>query len=490
MAHVLLPIAASLLVWLAGGIVTYLVVRHFIKRIEKSMGVSPSYHLWEILWTLKAHPLSSILLTMQRAHSGLPAQHPMGSAVHRDWLDEIGFDAATFSPPPQGGRNRVNLTTVIGPGAQQPLRLSMPVIVAPMGYGIGLAAETKVALAQGATLAGSAVVSGEGPYLPEERAYAERWILQQSRGNWAHQPGLLGIADMIELQWGQGSEGGMAIRKPTNQLPHRVQKAVGGSARIKAAPFDDIKEWVEQVKGVVPDCPIGLKIPATQHLERDLSHISTLPLDAITLDASGAGSAGSIAVISDHQGISAALATYRAHRWLTERGLRQKFTLIISGGLHGAADIARILALGADVVAVGSAPLLAALHDQIARHFPWVSPTELVFARSSKNRAPRLDVDLAAEHVANWFWATRTELEVIIHTLGYSSLKDFQAARPLIAHSEAAQKAFHLPYDGDTDQALGMALNDGIVELTLSYRQVASELHHLESTWRELLASM
>ncbi len=459
--------------------------RIVIRRLESSMGHAPTQSLWEILFTLKSRAMSSLLLTAQRAESGHPAEHPMGSSPKVDWLQHIGFDPATFMPPPLGHHSTMDLSITLGPRAATPLKLALPVLVAPMGYGVGLSAETKVALAQATTLAGTAIVSGEGPYLPEERAYAERWIVQESRGPWGHQRSVLRLADMIELQWGQGSEGGMEVTKHISQIALRARRAAQGPVVIQAAPYASLGRWVSEVKAVRKDCPIGVKLPASQHLERDLACLLTLPIDVITLDASGAGSAGSVSVISDHAGISAALATHRAHRWLVSSGQRNQITLNVSGGIQGAADIARLIALGADAVLVGTSVLFAALHEQIAPHLPTVPPTALAFTRSPQNHAPRLDVDQAAEHITNWFDATRVELETILWTLGFTSWAGFRDARPLIARSAEAARIFQIPFDGDVVSGVGAMLHS-MKALTASYEEINQILDRVEESWRHV----
>lgn len=465
------------------GTVGYLIVRRMMRWMESSMGQPPSQSLWEMLFTLKSHTWSALLLTMQRAETGQPAEHPMGSQPVIDWMSHVGFDPATFAPVPLGRHVSIDLRVSLGPRATRPVTIALPVLIAPMGYGIGLSAETKVALAQAATVAGTAVVSGEGPYLPEERAYAERWILQQSRANWAHQTAVLQLADMIELQWGQGSEGGMEVVKRMPKISRRTIIAAQGPAVIQATPYASLAAWISTVKNIRGDCPIDVKLPASQHLERDLAYLLTLSIDVITLDASGAGSAGSPSVISDHTGISVTLATHRAHQWLVGAGERERITLIVSGGVHGAAEVARLIALGADAVMVGSSVLFAALHEQIASHLPAVPPTALAFARSVQNTAPRLDVNQAAEHITNWFEATRAELETILRALGFSSLAAFRQARPLVARSREAARLFKIPFDGDEVSLMGNLL-DSVRDLATSYNTLNHILVEIEEAWQ------
>ncbi|MCY0879900.1 MAG: FMN-binding glutamate synthase family protein [Firmicutes bacterium] len=485
------PIGSMRLAWLAlaaipfataalfGGLIVW-GGRLLLKRVEASLGQPPQSTMTEMWWTAKAHPPGSLFLTMQRAESGLAAEHPLGSVPHPDWLSMLGWDVGTLARPPVSPDVPVDLTAVLGATAAAPVTLAMPVFVAPMGFGLGLSAEMKVALAQAATLAGTAIASGEGPYLPEERAYAARWILQESRGGWAHQAPVRRLADAIEIAWGQGSEGSAAIQKSPQEVAPRMREAAAGAPRLQAPAALSLEAWLDAVRRDNPRCPVGVKIPATHHLEEDLAALLRLGVDCVTLDGSGAGSAGSPAVISDHAGLSTALAAHRAHQWLTQAGVRARITLVVSGGVHGASDILALIALGADAVAVGTELLMAALHEQIAPHWPGTPPTALAFHRVDGKPVPRLDVDRAAEHVANWFEATRAELDGLLRALGLTSLAQVRELRPLVARTAEAALAFQLPYDAVPPFP---DWGDRVKDLVASYRQMNQVLSQIYERW-------
>ena len=290
--------------------------RRVMRTIEKAMGHNPSRNFWEFLFTLRTHDMTSLAVTMQRAESGKPAIHPMGSPEHVNWLDQIGFVPATLDPHPRDMDAQTAMGIRLGPKASRPLALAFPVYVAPMGYGVGLSDDAKIALAQAASLVGTATSGGEGPYLPEERAYAQHWILQQSRAGWAHQAAVIGLADMLEIQLGQGSEAGIGTKKQALEVSPRTKTAADGDVLVHAAPTRDLGEWIRSLRTLRPDIPIGVKIPASHHVEKDLLLLLQWSVDVITLDGSSAGSADSPAVISDHFGLSTALAIHRAHRRL------------------------------------------------------------------------------------------------------------------------------------------------------------------------------
>ena len=75
----------------------------------------------------------------------------------------------------------VATAVVIGPNAQKPLELDIPLFVSDMSFG-ALSEEAKVALSRGAELAGTGICSGEGGMLPEEKAENSRYFYELASG--------------------------------------------------------------------------------------------------------------------------------------------------------------------------------------------------------------------------------------------------------------------------------------------------------------------
>ncbi|MCL8207460.1 MAG: FMN-binding glutamate synthase family protein [Actinomycetia bacterium] len=461
--------------WLLAVALGILLGRAGLRRLETALGQDPSRSWAELLFSLQSTSVRELALTAQRAATGEPARHPMGSPHFvAPYLDQIGFDPATLAPPSLPRAVRPRLATILGPAAERPLRLDLPVFVAPMGYGVGLNAATKRALAEGAALAGTAVSSGEGPFFSEERAVAHRWILQLSRGPFNHQPETIRLADMVEIQVGQGSEAGTGVEKRRSTLPRRVRRALDdrpGPLRIRGGLPLPLPRWVRRVRRANPAVPLGVKIPASQHLEADLARLVALGVDVITLDGSEGGSASSPAVISDHFGLPAALATVRARRWLDAHGLGDRVSLVVSGGVRGAADIAKLMALGADAVAVGTVMLFAAAHGQVTRRGWSRGPAALVLAGP---HAEPLDADEAAERVANWFAATAQELALLCQALGVRDLRAV-GRRHLVAYTREAAQLFGLPFAGDP----APSVPDSVAALVRGYRRLNRVLARL-----------
>src|SRR2546428_10186090 len=103
------------------------------------------------------------------------------------------WDDLTFLPGTltrfviEGYREKCETKTVIGPRAKRPLVLDIPLYITGMSFG-ALSYEAKVALARGATMAGTATCSGEGGMIPDERRYSERWLYQCIQSRYGFNP--------------------------------------------------------------------------------------------------------------------------------------------------------------------------------------------------------------------------------------------------------------------------------------------------------------
>lgn len=109
-------------------------------------------------------------------HHGVVAS--MG--VPRDELptwDDLQILTAQLQKAPLLDEDPVGTEVIIGPNAQKPLKLDIPLFVSDMSYG-ALSEPAKVALARGAELAGTGICSGEGGMLPEEQQANSRYFYE------------------------------------------------------------------------------------------------------------------------------------------------------------------------------------------------------------------------------------------------------------------------------------------------------------------------
>lgn len=352
--------------------------------------------------------------------------------VERDRLpswDSVQFVTAQLARFPLLDDEPVDTSVVIGPNALRPLRLDRPMFVSDMSFG-ALSQEAKVALARGAELAGTAICSGEGGMLPEEQAECSRYLYELASAGFGWREELLDRVQAFHLKFGQGAKTGTGGHLPGNKVVGRIAEVRGlpeGTPAISPARFpqwsslDEIADFLAHVRDRSGGIPIGAKLSA-QHIEADLDAALELGVDYVILDGRGGGTGAAPRIFRDHISVPTMAALARARRHLDRSG-RFDITLVATGGLRTAPDIAKALALGADAVALANSALQAigcvGMRACNTDRCPAGIATQDPALRS------RLPVQDAAERLARFLDATTQLITVLARACGHRRVGDF-----------------------------------------------------------------
>jgi len=405
-------------------------VDHLFDRFMYRLSVEPyGENLWAGASTVKRLGLQTLQETSLRAHKGKAIERPLGGTKQLPDFYGLMFSPAQLHtlPPPLTVPTQMQVT--IGPAAARPLVVDVPILVAAMAYREALSRSAKVALARGASVAGTASNTGEGPVHPAERAAARRLIVQYHRGSWGKDNGTLQDADAIEIQFGQGAWGGaghvMKAVAIDDDLRRRMglspgQDAVIESRQAPVATTGDLRQLVDRLRSVTQGAPIGAKIAAGQSIEHDLDFVLWAGVDFVCVEGAQAGTMASPPLLADEFGLPTVLAVCRASRHLRSRDPGGRVSLIMSGGMYTPADILKTLALGADAVYIGTTALLAVAHLQSLRALPWEPPGQVLWYGGKFRH--RFDAGKGARYLARYLASCREELEYGVRALGKTAI--------------------------------------------------------------------
>ena len=251
--------------------------------------------------------------------------------------------------------------------AEDPLELDIPIYIGAMSFG-ALSKSAKLALAKGAKEAGSAVDTGEGGMLPEEREISSNLIVQYASGRFGVSADYLKSADAIELKIGQGAkagQGGMLmgdkVSKEISEVRGTPEKMnlISPARHMDIVGPEDLKMKIRQLREIVDwKVPIIVKFAAGR-VEEDVKIAAKAGADAVLVDGMQGGTGAAPNPTLENAGIPTLAATASAHKALVEIGLREEVDLVVSGGINSGADIAKALALGANAVSISTAALVA-----------------------------------------------------------------------------------------------------------------------------------
>ncbi|WP_051273706.1 FMN-binding glutamate synthase family protein [Desulfotruncus alcoholivorax] len=386
-------------------------------------------NLWEAFSAGARITPQVIVETNIRSELGRKISRPFGGPKKFPDFSSIMFNVDQLSTLPTVLEKEIDSSVVLGKLANRPVTLDIPILISGMAYGLALSDKAKVALAKGASMAGTATNTGYGPFLPEERAAAKHLILQYNRGNWSKGPETLKKADLIEIQLGQGATAGTGEKFHRKDLDKKLIRLLGLSPGENAVVHSRMPEinsprelgnLVNRLRETTDGVPIGVKIAAGNDLEQDMAHIIEAGADFITVDGAQGGSSGAAPILEDDCGLPTIFAVCRAARFLEQQQVRDRISLIISGGLKTPGDYLKAMALGADAVAIGTIALWAMAHTQVFKSLPFEPPVQVVFA-DGKDK-DKLDVDKGARNLASYLLSSVAEMKLATMALGKTAL--------------------------------------------------------------------
>ncbi len=352
--------------------------------------------------------------------------------VPRDSLpkwDDLQFVVGQLHKLPLLDDEDVATDLVIGPNAERPLRLDIPLFVSDMSFG-ALSEEAKVALSGGAELAGTGICSGEGGMLPEEQAANSRYFYELASARFGFSWDKVGKAQAFHCKGGQGAKTGTGGHLPGAKVKGKIAEVRDleeGEPAISPARFPDwtelsqYRDFAAEVRERTGGIPVGFKLSA-QHIEKDIDAALEVGVDYIILDGRGGGTGAAPLIFRDHISVPTIPALARARRHL-DRCDAEGVTLIITGGLRHPADFAKALALGADGVAVSNAALQAI--GCLGMRACHTNNCPVGIATQKPGLRARLPVDVAAERLARFFGAAVELMTVVARAAGHRHLGEF-----------------------------------------------------------------
>lgn len=386
----------------------------------------------------------------EMAVTGKSAIEAMGTQRKMPNWDDVLVLGAQLNPMPLDEHAEVSLKTVIGKHAKKPMVLDMPVYISHMSFG-ALSKETKIALAKGSAAVGTAMCSGEGGILPEEKAAAYKYIFEYVPNLYSVTEENLKTSDAIEIKIGQGTKPGMGGHLPGEKVTPEIAKIRNkplGEDVISPSRFpginsaEDLKKLVSNLRTQSEGRPIGIKIAAGR-IEKDLEFCVYAEPDFITIDGRGGATGASPAIIRDSTSVPTIYALYRARKYLDLVG--SDIDLVITGGLRVSSDFAKAIAMGADAVAIASAAMVAAACQQYRICGTGMCPVGV--ATQDEKLRERLHIDTAAKRVENYLKCSGEELRTFARITGNEDIHNL-STKDLCTISREISEHTNIPHAG------------------------------------------
>ena len=389
-----------------------------------------------------------------KAQSGRYRIRGYGGARPLPHLSDIGFRKhLATSVIDRDVIKKVYMATEIGGiNGAQPLRLSMPVMIAPMSYG-ALSRSTKYAIAMASAMSGIAENTGEGGMSDAQRDAAGQLIFQCLGGRLGWNIHDIRRADALEIYISQGAKPGLGGQLMAKKVTPELAEIRGIPAGIDLRSpsrhpdilgADDLVIKVEEFREATGyQVPVSVKLGAGR-IRDDIKIASKDGFDFVELDGmQGSTGAGSAEVI-DNVGIPTLPAIIEAIEALEEIDARDKIQLVLMGGLRDGVDAIKALCLGADAVAFGTSVIVAG--GCISCMQCHVGQCVTGIATQDPEHEKRYQSTVEAGNIHRFLESVRWQIAAITLALGYDNVRHLNRD-DLVALTPEAANITGLPYE-------------------------------------------
>jgi len=380
-------------------------------------------------------------------------------------FDDLLFLGASISRYPlEGYREKCGTDVVLGARfAKKPIHLKIPITIAGMSFG-SLSGNAKEALGRGASAMGTSTTTGDGGMTQEERGHSQTLVYQYLPSRYGMNPDDLRKADAIEVVIGQGAKpggGGMLLGQKISPRVARMRTLPEGIDQRSACRHpdwtgpDDLEIKIEELREITDwEKPIYVKVGAARPYY-DTALAVKSGADVVVLDGMQGGTAATQEVFIENVGIPILSAIRPAVQALQDLGMHRKVQLIVSGGIRNGADVAKALALGADVASIGTAALVAlgdnnpifedeyqALGTTAGAYDDWHEGRDPAgITTQDPELSKRLDPVEAGRRLANYLAVLTLETQTIARACGKSHVHNLEPEDLVALTIEAAAMA-------------------------------------------------
>ena len=316
------------------------------------------------------------------------------------------------------------------------VKLEVPVMFAAMSYG-AVSLNVHESLARAATEMGTMWNTGEGGLHSKLYKYRNNTIAQVASGRFGVHPEYLDAGRVVEIKIGQGAKPGIGGHLPGEKVSSEVsltRMIPQGTDALSPAPqhdiysIEDLSQLIYAVKEATKYTkPVSVKIAAVHNSAAIASGMVRAGADIIVLDGLRGATGAAPKAIRDNVGIPIEMALASVDSRLRQEGIRNRASVVVSGGIRNSADVVKAIALGADAVYIGTAALIAlGCHVCQQCHTgkcAWgICTTDLFLTK-------RINPDIGARRLANLLRGWNLEIKDMLGGMGINALESLRGNR-------------------------------------------------------------
>jgi glutamate synthase domain-containing protein 2 len=323
------------------------------------------------------------------------------------------------------------------------LCLPLPWYGAGMSFG-SVSLPVMLSRARAAQALGTFTSTGEGGYPDALIPYADHIITQVATGLFGVREATIQRARLVEIKYAQGAKpglGGHLLGNKNTESVAQEREAVQGTSLFSPFPFhsvycvEDHKKHVDWLKQVNPRAFVSVKVSTPTDVDMVAVGSYFAGAHILHLDGAYGGTGAAPEIAKKNIAMPIEYAIPKVHRFLESEGIRDELTLMASGGIRTAYDVAKAIALGADGCIIGTAELVALGCTRLGSCEQGLG-CPFGITTTDPERSKLVDAEVAWKNIVNMYTSWLWQLAGLLRALGMKNIRELRGRTDVLVYLE------------------------------------------------------